>query len=65
MTWTECSECRKATYAYVDTCEHCGAAFDGGVRPLFGMGGGPLEQCNQLSQFDRRLMQRLFSAMQR
>jgi len=43
MTWTECPECQKATYAYGDTCDHCGAAFDGGVLPLFGLGGGPLE----------------------
>jgi len=43
MTWTKCPKCHRSTYAYGDKCEHCGAPLGGGILPLFGVGGAPLE----------------------
>ena len=57
MTWTKCPECNKCTYAYGDTCDHCGASMkSGGIIPLFGIGGTPLEHfvcrhCDYVNDF--------------
>ena len=57
MTWTKCPECNKCTYAYGDTCDHCGASLKSGeILPLFGLGGMPLEHfvcrhCDYVNDF--------------
>ena len=42
MTATGCPHCNRITHAYHDTCSHCYKPL-GYCRPLYGMGGRPLE----------------------
>ena len=44
MTWTACPHCRKATFAYGDSCEYCNKPLGGQIRFLYGVGGIPLER---------------------
>lgn len=58
MTWIKCPECKKCTFAYGDICDHCGASVkSGGILPMFGIGGGPLEHfvcrhCDYVNDFE-------------